>query len=167
MFLNHSLLFNSLTILKHDAEVGHELSSILSQNVTQQESVVFPPQMLLSLPTRRYHKLESPKRSTRQATTQPILQIIKMEVLPFPQLTQILSSLFPQRLGQQSISSSEGPHSDSVTDAIWRLADNHGSGQTLSRLWKELTCLRVLGLDHLIRCLSWSAGKLRKFWRKL
>lgn len=123
MFLNHSLLFNYLRILKHDAEVGHELSSIPSQNVTQKKSVVFPPQTLLSLPTRRYHKLASPKRSTRQATTQPILQIIKMEVLPVPQLTQILWSLFPQRLGQKSVSSSQGPRSDSVTNAIWRLAD--------------------------------------------
>lgn len=106
MFLNHSLLFNYLELLKHDAEVGHELSGVLSQNVTQKKSVVFPPQTLLSLPTRRYHKLTSPKRSTRQATTQPVLQIIKMEVLPFPQLTHILGSLFPRRPGQESISSS-------------------------------------------------------------
>lgn len=129
VFLNHSLLFNYLKILKHDAQVGHKLSSILSQNVTQKKSVVFPPQMLLSLPTRRYHKLASPKWSTRHTTTQPILQIIKMEVLPFPQLTQILWSLFHQRLGQKSISSSQELCSDSVTNAIWRLADNCGVPQ--------------------------------------
>lgn len=171
VFLNHSLLFNYLKILKHDAQVGHKLSSILSQNVTQKKSVVFPPQTLLSLPTRRYHKLASPKWSTRHTTTQPILQIIKMEVLPFPQLTQILWSLFPQRLGQKSISSSQDcvqTQSRMLSDTWQITAECHsGSGQTLPRLWKELTHVRILGLDHLIRWLSWSAGKLRNFWRKL
>lgn len=158
MFLNHSLLFNYLKIPRHHAEVGHELSSILSQNVTQKKSVAFPPQTLLSLPTRRYHKLASPKRSTRQATTQPILQIIKMEVLPFPRLTHVLCSLFPLRPGQKSISSSRGPvqpRSRMLSDAWQVTAEHHGGpGQTSARLRKAPTHVRVLGLHHLIRWLS-------------
>lgn len=95
--------------------------------------VLFSPlQTHLALPTRRYRNLASPKWSTRRATT--ILQIIQMEVSPFPQQTQVLGSPFHLPRSRTAFRCCD----DAVTMPSWQNRDCCGQlGQTLPRLRKE------------------------------
>lgn len=138
VFPNHGLLSNDLKIPMHNAEAGPELSSALSQNVTQQKSVVSPPQTLLAPPTRRYRNLASSKWSRRWAAghSSGSFAISPADTSPGE------PAPWPQVKGRV------------VTMPSWRNRDCRGrSGQTLPRLRKEPTRC-VPGLQHLIRPLE-------------